>query len=111
MNRKILFTLAIATLLVASPVLAEENQGKQSGPMPAVRNIDEFLKNMDARGASTTKRIEMLKTEINKRKASTTIKRIDIQQDVAKRKADQTAAVMNATITKLEAIIVRIEAR
>lgn len=114
MKQKIIpFTLALAFVVVATPVLAQDVRANLSGraTVTPVRTPAEVRVELEARRASTTANREERRENIQERKASSTERRVVVQRELAQRKAEHAARVLRATVERLEKIIARLESR
>ncbi len=104
--------LLFSALLVSSTASAFELKARAS-TTPAQIKV-EMKERMDDRKASTTEDRddrEEMRGKIAERQASSTEKRIEMQQGLAKRKAEMAGKVLEATISRLEKIVTRLDSR
>lgn len=114
MKQRILsFTIAVLLVAVATPTFAQGVRINLTGSASStpVKVRAEARAEIDAKRASSTKRMGERKVEAQVRQASSTAKRVEMQRGLAKRKAEHTARVLTATVERLEKIIVRLESR
>ncbi len=107
-----IYAIALSsTLLFASVASANEVELRARASTTPAQIKLEAKERMEDRKASSTERREDMMAQAEVRKASSTAKRIEMQQGLAKRKAEMAGKLLEATISRLEKIVARLDSR